>query len=71
MGTMHRDSMRLPAEYPASAGEPKLLTTDCTSSMPMDTMDCCKMDGTATLVPDQSMRESKNANRSPSARSDR
>ena len=55
MGTTQMDSMRLPAEYPASAAEPNPLTTDCTSSIPMETMDCCRMDGTAILVPEPSM----------------
>ena len=47
MGTMQMDSILVPAEYPASTEEPKPFTTDCTSSMPMDTMDCCTMEGIA------------------------
>ena len=35
------------AEYPASACVPKGFTTACTIIIPMDTVDCCKIDGTA------------------------
>ena len=35
------------AEYPARACVPKGFTTACTIIMPMDTVDCCKTDGTA------------------------
>ena len=48
MGTMQRLSTRIPAEKPASIWGPKLLTTDCTSIIPMETVDCWKMDGRAT-----------------------
>ena len=50
IGTQQMDSMRIAAEYPASASEPKPLTTACTSIMPMDTVDCCKMDGSAIIA---------------------
>ena len=50
MGTMHSDSMRAAAEKPARICVPKPLTTDCTSIMPMETVDCCRMDGRATRV---------------------
>ena len=46
-GTTQMLSMRMAAENPASIASPKPFTTDCTSIMPMDTMDCCRMDGTA------------------------
>ena len=35
------------AAYPASACVPKGFTTACTIIIPMDTVDCCKTDGTA------------------------
>ena len=35
------------AVYPASACVPKGFTTACTIIIPMDTVDCCKTDGTA------------------------
>ena len=47
IGTMQSDSMRMAAEKPASTCVPKRLTTDCTSIMPMETVDCCRMDGSA------------------------
>ena len=50
MGTMQMDSTRIAAENPANASEPKLFTTDCTSIMPMETVDCCKMEGRAIRV---------------------
>ena len=50
MNTTHIDSILIPAEYPARASVPKLLTTDCTSIMPIDTVDCCSMDGMAILT---------------------
>ena len=50
MGTIQIDSIRIPAEKPASASAPKLFTTDCTSIIPIDTVDCCKMDGRAIFV---------------------
>ena len=40
-------STRIVAAYPASACVPKGFTTACTIIMPMDTVDCCKTDGTA------------------------
>ena len=45
MGTTHMASILIAAENPARASEPKLFTTDCTSIIPMDTVDCCKIDG--------------------------
>ena len=44
------DSTRIAAENPANASEPKLFITDCTSIMPMETVDCCKMEGRAIRV---------------------
>ena len=50
IGTMLKDSIRMPAEYPAIAVEPKLLITDWTSRIPIWTMDCCSVDGTAIFT---------------------
>ena len=40
-------STRIVAAYPASACVPKGFTTACTIIIPIDTVDCCKTDGTA------------------------
>ena len=50
IGTTQMDSIRMAAEKPASASEPKPLTTDCTSIIPMDTVDCWRIDGIAIRV---------------------
>ena len=50
MGTTQILSTRIPAENPASISVPKLLTTDWTSIIPMDTVDCWRMDGSAIRV---------------------
>ena len=52
IGTMLRDSILIPAEYPASAVDPKLLITAWTSRIPTWTMDCCSVDGTAIFTMD-------------------
>ena len=61
MGTMQIDSTRIPAEKPARAWGPKLFTTDCTSIMPMEMMDCCRMEGSAIFVISESSFLSKRA----------
>ena len=66
MGTMQSASMRMAAEKPASASEPKLLTTDCTSIMPIETVDCCRMDGSEIFAMGSSSRRS-NAGARPGA----
>ena len=50
IGTTHMDSTRIPAENPARAWGPKPFTTDCTSIMPMEMMDCWRMEGRAIFV---------------------
>jgi len=50
IGTMHMDSILMPEVYPASAEEPNPFTTDCTNSIPTETIDCCTMDGIAILT---------------------
>ncbi len=47
IGTTQMLSIRIAAEKPASIFGPKLFTTDCTSIMPMETVDCCKIEGSA------------------------
>src|SRR5574344_2554986 len=47
IGTIHIASIRIAAEKPASVSEPKPFTTDCTSIIPMETVDCCRMEGSA------------------------
>src|SRR5574344_2874671 len=41
------DSIRMAAEKPASVSEPNPFMTDCTSIIPMETVDCCRMEGSA------------------------
>ena len=50
IGTTQMLSTRDPAEYPASISTPKLFTTDCTSIIPIDTVDCWRIDGSAIDV---------------------
>ena len=50
MGTTQMDSTRMAAEKPARASVPKPFTTDWTSIIPIDTVDCCKIDGKATFA---------------------
>ena len=47
MGTTQRDSIRMPAENPARICVPKPFTTDWTSIIPIETVDCWRMDGNA------------------------
>jgi len=57
IGTMQMDSTRIAAENPASASEPKLFTTDCTSIIPMETVDCWRIEGRAIrVIPSSSER---------------
>lgn len=65
MGTTQMLSMRMAAEYPASISEPKLFTTDCTSIMPMETVDCCRMEGRAMRAMRRSSALSKQTPPSP------
>ena len=67
MGTILMDSIRIPAENPANDSAPKLLTTDCTSIMPMDTVDCCKIDGRAIFAMGRSSSASKMPSEAPSS----
>ena len=59
MGTTQMLSIRIAAENPASAADPKLLTTDCTSIIPIETVDCCRMEGMAMRVMETSSFPSK------------
>ena len=69
MGTTQMLSTRIPAENPASISAPKLLTTDWTSIIPIDTVDCCRMEGRAILaMPVNSPWSNRPAPPSPSYR---
>ena len=50
IATVAMFSILIPAEYPARTSLPKLFTTLCTSIMPMDTVDCCSMEGIANVT---------------------
>ena len=67
MGTMQIDSIRIPAENPANASAPKLFTTDWTSIIPIETVDCWRMEGSAIFAMGRSSSLAKIPSEGPSS----